>query len=129
MRQNRESKWVERGRIRRKNVCKEAEWEEKMDGGKRQKREKNRNGRNKAEYNKFNVRSHSQIGIILQLPTNDDLSKWKHKGAILAPAGIKKLYPMVSKAEKFATTCVERSKSWYGPENEVKMYGKIAAKR
>lgn len=80
-------------------------------------------------YNKVNVWSHSQIGIILQLPTNDDLNKWKHIDVVLAPVGINKLPNGVISRENLLQNGWKEVKVGTAPENEVRMYGKIAAKR
>jgi hypothetical protein len=65
----------------------------------------------------------------LQLPTNDDLSKWKHICAILAPAGINKLPNGIKSRENLLQHGWKEVKVGRAPENEVRMYGKIAAKR
>ena len=69
------------------------------------------------------------FGIILQLPTNDDLNKWKHIDVVLAPVGINKLPNGVISRENLLQNGWKEVKVGTAPENEVRMYGKIAAKR
>jgi predicted GIY-YIG superfamily endonuclease len=80
-------------------------------------------------YNKVNTWSHCQIGILLDLPTTENLNAWKPIQIMLAPVGVNRLPEVAITKDTLTQHGWREIKVGTAPENEVRMYGKITAKR
>lgn len=80
-------------------------------------------------YNKANAWSHSQVGLLLELPDVNHLQNWKPIPIMLAPAGINKLPDGEISKQRLINNGWKEVKVGVAPEKEVRLYGRISAKR
>jgi len=80
-------------------------------------------------YNKVNVWSHSQLGILLDLPEPSHLQLWKPIPIMLAPVGVNNLPEGEVTKNNLISNGWKEVKVGIAPEKEIRLYGRISAKR
>jgi predicted GIY-YIG superfamily endonuclease len=80
-------------------------------------------------YNRTNVWSHSQVAIVIDLPTQASLNSWKPINVILAPVGTNKLPEGDISKHNLLRNGWKEVKVGTAPEKEVRLHGRISAKR